>query len=444
MAINTTESVVKKEVENEVLIQKHFPAVVYLDQEKLQETMHFQTKQEFFFVNSFHFMRQGFQMIVDDNFNKCFEPKRVKPWNWNLFLFTLWIIGFFLRYLIIFPFRFIIFVSMLAFFSITFVSSSFLPKTKTKVAIERWLLLRFGDAWLTSLGCVVRYHGKLPPHKPNMIYVCNHTTLFDYMILSSRYPFGLVGQIHPGWIGFLQKRVIAFVDNIWFDRSMRSEKAFVNQKIKDHIADPSNARLLMFPEGTCVNNKYCIMFKKGAFEIGATVVPIAIKYHKIFCDPFWNSRKVSFFRYCLNLMSSWMMIVDVWFLEPTQLQNDENAEQHANRVKHMICDRAHLIPTNWDGYMKHFQLSQRFVEEQQNRFCEEMVSAFNQGPMNRRINSEEDNNINRSESITEFDGEFEGDDGTDATDQTDEQTEGGEQTDTTEESEDGSPKQKKD
>lgn len=36
--------------------------------------------------------------------------------------------------------------------------------------------------------------------------------------------------------------------------------------------------------------------------------------------------------------------------------------------------------------------------------------------MNRRINSEEDNNINRSESITEFDGEFEGDDGTDATD----------------------------
>lgn len=27
--------------------------------------------------------------------------------------------------------------------------------------------------------------------------------------------------------------------------------------------------LLIFPEGTCVNNEYCVMFKRGAFDLGA-------------------------------------------------------------------------------------------------------------------------------------------------------------------------------
>jgi hypothetical protein len=46
--------------------------------------------------------------------------------------------------------------------------------------------------------------------------------------------------------------------------------------------------------GTCVNNEYCVMFKSGAFKLGATVCPIAIKYNKSFVDPFWNSKKEGF------------------------------------------------------------------------------------------------------------------------------------------------------
>ena len=48
------------------------------------------------------------------------------------------------------------------------------------------------------------------------------------------------------------------------------------------------------PQGTCVNNEYCVMFKRGAFDIGATVCPVAIKYNKIFVDAFWNSKRQSF------------------------------------------------------------------------------------------------------------------------------------------------------
>lgn len=40
-----------------------------------------------------------------------------------------------------------------------------------------------------------------------------------------------------------------------------------------HVKDPLKPPLLIFPEGTCVNNEYCVMFKRGAFDLGATVHP---------------------------------------------------------------------------------------------------------------------------------------------------------------------------
>ena len=42
-----------------------------------------------------------------------------------------------------------------------------------------------------------------------------------------------------------------------------------------------------------MNNEYCVMFKRGAFDLGVTVCPIAIKYNKIFVDAFWNRRALA-------------------------------------------------------------------------------------------------------------------------------------------------------
>ena len=72
------------------------------------------------------------------------------------------------------------------------------------------------------------------------------------------------------------------------------DRKIVGERMKAHVAAPDTTPLLIFPEGTCVNNEYCVMFKRGAFDLGATVCPIAIKYNKIFVDAFWNSRRQSF------------------------------------------------------------------------------------------------------------------------------------------------------
>lgn len=33
-------------------------------------------------------------------------------------------------------------------------------------------------------------------------------------------------------------------------------------RLREHIQEPDNNPLLIFPEGTCVNNDYTVMFKK--------------------------------------------------------------------------------------------------------------------------------------------------------------------------------------
>ena len=47
--------------------------------------------------------------------------------------------------------------------------------------------------------------------------------------------------------------------------------------MKKHVHTPGKSPILIFPEGTCVNNEYTVLFHKGAFELDAMVCPVAIK-----------------------------------------------------------------------------------------------------------------------------------------------------------------------
>lgn len=87
------------------------------------------------------------------------------------------------------------------------------------------------------------------------------------------------------------------------------DRKIVGERMKAHVAASDTTPLLIFPEGTCVNNEYCVMFKRGAFDLGATVCPIAIKYNKIFVDAFWNSRRQSFTNHLVCLHSK---VQSVW------------------------------------------------------------------------------------------------------------------------------------
>lgn len=49
-------------------------------------------------------------------------------------------------------------------------------------------------------------------------------------------------------------------------------------RLKQHVSDPNNPPILIFPEGTCINNTSVMQFKKGSFEVGGVIYPVAIKF----------------------------------------------------------------------------------------------------------------------------------------------------------------------
>lgn len=199
------------------------------------------------------------------------------------------------------------------------------------------------------------------------------------IILLQVAPFSVVGQHHKGWVSFFQDHVLACLECIWFQRSEMKDRSVTAARIKEHVGKPDGNRLLIFPEGTCVNNEYCVQFKKGCFEMDATICPIAIKYDKNFADAFWNSRARPFHWHLFDLMTTWAVVADVWFLDPVERGLDETPIQFAARVQKLVADQAGLRAVDWDGYLKYLVPSSRFMQKQQLIFAQGLQRKLQDG-----------------------------------------------------------------
>ncbi len=70
-----------------------------------------------------------------------------------------------------------------------------------------------------SWNAVVKYHGPKPTPGPNKIWVSNHTSMIDYVILCSHSPFSVIMQLQGGWVKFLQTRILVNLGCLWFNRT---------------------------------------------------------------------------------------------------------------------------------------------------------------------------------------------------------------------------------
>jgi glycerol-3-phosphate O-acyltransferase 3/4 len=74
----------------------------------------------------------------------------------------------------------------------------------------------------------------------------------------------------------MQDRYLQALGSVWFDRTSGNDRQIVSARLKAHVQDPSNNNMLIFPEGTCVNNDYAIMFKKGECESGVVCIILCV------------------------------------------------------------------------------------------------------------------------------------------------------------------------
>jgi len=324
-------------------------------------------------------LREGVDALIGDSLTQCFTAEPAEPWNFltrslppgpisvRPYFAAVWLAGVWIRYAVLLPLRLAtLVIGILGFFIGFFVISTVLPRRSNVTSAANKFLIRYlASVFVASWSGYVRFHGQRPTPGVNQIYVANHTSLIDVFLLIKDYPFACIGQRHGGLAGALQDLVNTVQNHVWFDREEGRDRAAVQRLLTAHVSTPGNEPMLVFPEGTCVNNRYCIMFKKGSFQLGATVFPVAIKYHAGFADPFWNSSVASFPRHLLDLMTSWAVVADVYYLPPEKQRPGEDAAAFASRVKDLIAARAGLISVGWDGFLKRHPIAPRFREQRQ-------------------------------------------------------------------------------
>lgn len=326
----------------------------------------------------FDYVKTGVGSIIEDEVTQRFVAEDLKMWNLltrtsmnfefiNIKLTVIWILGFFVRYCILLPGRMCILLVGFLFLAVGMKFVGILSEGEAKRRLYYQVYTVGFQILGGSLSAVVTYHN--PDNKPKGgICVANHTSPIDVLILACDNAYALIGQLHGGVIGSFQRVLSRSSSHIWFERSESKDRDMVINRLKDHVEDPNKLPILIFPEGTCINNTSVMQFKKGSFEVGGTIYPVAIKYDPIFGDAFWNSSQNGMASYIYLMMTSWAIVCDVWYLPPMTRSEDENAVSFANRVKAEIARQGGLVDLMWDGNLKRNEVKSEWKAMQQEAF----------------------------------------------------------------------------
>jgi len=335
-------------------------------------------QKEFVLSDVLEYVKTGVASIIEDEVTQRFEAEELKSWNlltrtnhkfrfinWKLSFF--WCFGFFFRYCILLPGRAAIFVVGLLYMAI---GMSVIGPFKDG-PFKRWLNHQITTSCFQVLGgaisAVITYHN-IENRPKNGICVANHTSPIDVMVLGADNAYALTGQKHSGFLGYLQATLSKASAQIWFNRSEAKDRAAVFRRLQEHVENPDKLPILIFPEGTCINNTSIMQFKKGSFEVGGAIWPVAIKYDVKFGEAFWNSSKYSMLYYIFLMMTSWAIVCDVWYLPPMHRKEDEDAIEYANRVKREIALKGGLVDLVWDGNLKRSAVKKEWKAAQQEKF----------------------------------------------------------------------------
>ena len=339
-----------------------------------------ESQHEFQLDDACTLVHKGITAIIDDQVTKRFNTEELRSWNlltrtnlrnyqfMSVFLGFSWFVGFILRYFILLPLRIMFTFTGIVWLICIMALVGCLPeRLKSKIYWHVSLMsFRMLSCGITA---ILEFHNQQYRAKKGDICVANHTSPIDVVVLACDNCYALVGQRHSGFLGMLEKALSRATNHVWFDRAEIRDRQFVVKRLNEHVSTKTNHPILIFPEGTCINNSAVMMFKKGSFEATDRVCPVAIKYDPRFGDPFWNSSKQSYMQYLLLMMSSWAIKCDVWYLPPMERLPGESSAEFANRVKSEIARQGGLVDLAWDGQLKRTLAKTEWREKQQEDFA---------------------------------------------------------------------------
>ncbi|XP_020657424.3 glycerol-3-phosphate acyltransferase 3 isoform X2 [Pogona vitticeps] len=358
--------------------------IIQRDHTTMEEAIAGLRRGDFEVSDIFYFCKKGFEAIVEDEVTQRFSSEELVSWNLltrtnvnfqyiSLRLTVVWVIGVFVRYCLLLPLR----VTLATIGTVSMITGTTLvgqlPNGSTKDWLSDLVHLTCSRILVRALSGTIYYHNKENKPQKGGICVANHTSPIDVIILTNDGCYAMVGQSHGGLMGVIQRATVKACPHVWFERSEMKDRHLVTRRLREHVANKDKLPILIFPEGTCINNTSVMMFKKGSFEIGGTIYPVAIKYDPQFGDAFWNSSKYGIVSYLLRIMTSWAIVCHVWYLPPMTREEGEDAVHFANRVKSAIALQGGLTELPWDGGLKRAKVKETFKEEEQKNYSKMII-----------------------------------------------------------------------
>ncbi|CAL4061621.1 unnamed protein product, partial [Meganyctiphanes norvegica] len=332
---------------------------VVIDPEAPRAPLSSSTPGQFSLEEPMPYLAAGMRAIVQDCIGKSFSPEELKTWNMlsrtkrmrhrrlSPSMTLLWVVGCIIRYFFLMPMRVVVLCMSLSTMCILTSLVGLLPSGKWKKKINAYVVCWCFDFVAGSLSVVARFNNK--ENRPQYgIAVANHTSPIDSMVLATDQCYDMVGQKAKGLLGAFMNALSKSSSHIWFERKNAKDRSAVSKLLQEHADDHSLPPILLFPEGTCVNNTAVLQFKKGAFEIDSVIYPIAIRFDPRYGDAFWWQD--TFLEYVFSMMTSWAIVADIWYLPPMRKGPNESAVAFSERVKALIAHRGGFVNMTWDGF----------------------------------------------------------------------------------------------
>ncbi|XP_034472251.1 glycerol-3-phosphate acyltransferase 3 [Drosophila innubila] len=310
-------------------------------------------------------LADGLRLVLEDEVTPRFAAAAPAPGEWNLLtrnlrhrkrhlnwrLYMLWLLGLILRYTLLVPLRTLGCSSCLLLVTLVTGLLGQLPEWSFKRRLVHMALRPCFRLTTWCIPVVRRIHNL--QHLPRSgICVCNHTSPLDVLVLMCDCHYSLTGQRHDGILGLIQRALARASPHLWFERRALGERESLGLVLRLHATGRTRPPILLFPEGTCINNTAVMQFKKGSFAICNVVYPVAVRYDRRFGDAFWDSTRCSMMRYILMVISSWSIKCDVWYMPALRRRPNETAIDFSNRVKAAIAAQAGIEDLPWDGNLK--------------------------------------------------------------------------------------------
>ena len=138
--------------------------------------------------------------------------------------------------------------------------------------------------------------------------------------------------------------VLRALEFVLVDKSSSESRANAGKEMTAKLSEKDAPQFLVFAEGQTSDGRQVLAFKDGAFRLGHTVQPVAVRYHRSSFDPTNDPDNMvwHFIRATFDLHHG----MEVEFLDVTSKDVDEAPSDFAGRVRTTIAESLQVPLSN--------------------------------------------------------------------------------------------------